>query len=246
MRLSLLVLYKPFALGYHNCPEEIQHAYLTSCLTVLTYLRDAHPAGAPAIPRKELSVLYEAVADAAYGVCYFVKQARGPDKHGEENRSEILGCKVGDMLQIVDVVLEKWLGFVKLTDSRHFGDLIAVSIMWEMLQVGTSDEKVGKMQMRLDRILGFCSRRVPWAKLRFSSASAGSGTASQTAASVSQVQSRGSKASVSGSQVQSQGSKALASGSQVQSKGSKAPEPPSKATWGDLSRYWDQLTRRKV
>lgn len=161
LRLPLLALYRPFALDCADCPYEIQHDYLALCMSVLTSLNVDYYPHYFAMPHTVLSLLHEAMADAVYGVCHFVMRARGPGwEHAGRSQLGLFGWEIGFILQTVDGALERWLKCVDLSDSDSVGDLVALSIVWGMVQVGTLDEKVLRVQRGLDRILAFYSQRV--------------------------------------------------------------------------------------
>lgn len=152
-RLPLLALYRPFALGHADCPPAIQHEYLASCIFVLDSLNVDHRAGGLILPRTVKAVFHEAMADAVDGVCHFIKRVNQAGwSHRVGGHPAAFGWAIGHLLNIVDLALANLLGFVELCDSGNIGNLVVLSIVREIVDVGTLDEKVAKVQHRLEML----------------------------------------------------------------------------------------------
>lgn len=165
VRVPLMAIYRRYGLRNPDCPPDIRRGFLNSSMAVLAFLEvdrgggggASSDGGDPSATRVMLSMLRGVMVSAVLIVCHFIKSARGPDwEDGDGGAPEIFGWDVDCLLRTVDTALEKMLGFVEMTGSASVGELIALSIVREVVQAGSISEKVGEVQLRFDRIMGAC------------------------------------------------------------------------------------------
>ncbi|KAI5927929.1 fungal-specific transcription factor domain-containing protein [Camillea tinctor] len=75
-RRPLLALYRPFALSSPDAPQQIMTGYLRSSMVLLSYLDEVDPASPEyqSIWHLHHLVLKQDILQAAFGVCYYIKQ----------------------------------------------------------------------------------------------------------------------------------------------------------------------------
>ncbi|GAP85572.2 putative fungal specific transcription factor [Rosellinia necatrix] len=75
-RRPLLALYRPFALGSTDAPQQIMTGYLKSCMILLSYLEEMDPSRPdyPHIWHIHHLILGRDIMHASFGVCYYMKQ----------------------------------------------------------------------------------------------------------------------------------------------------------------------------
>ncbi|KAI1807792.1 fungal-specific transcription factor domain-containing protein [Daldinia bambusicola] len=76
-RRPLLALYRPFALGSTDVPQQIVTGYLRSSMILLSYLDELDPASPDyhRIWHLHQLVLKQEILQAAFSICYYIKQA---------------------------------------------------------------------------------------------------------------------------------------------------------------------------
>jgi hypothetical protein len=178
LRLPLIALYRPFALGCPNCPLPMACSFLNSCLRVLRYADELDPSlpdAKDAVAMALFTLQQPALTDAAFGVCWYIKQARESvrapgerawfppaawydDGSGHGVPSELLlhPNSMAAMVQAVERYLEMLIGLVYQGQSEHVGDLVALSVVLECVQGGEAAERIPRVEGKLRRIEEVC------------------------------------------------------------------------------------------
>ncbi|KAK4040324.1 hypothetical protein C8A01DRAFT_15766 [Parachaetomium inaequale] len=177
LRLPLIALYRPFALVCPNCPLPISCGFLKSCMTVLRYTDELDPllSDYKDAVAMTLFALQPAMTEAAFGVCWYIKQAResvragerawfppaawydGGNGNGNGATAELLHpISLTAMVQAVERSLETLIGLVYQGQSSHVGDLVALSVVLECVQDGETPEKIPRVEAKLGRIKKVC------------------------------------------------------------------------------------------
>ncbi len=88
VRQALLALYRPFALSTSNCPAQISAGYLKSSMCVLSYMDELDPQipGFQDIIQRYRLLLKPDILQAAFSLCFFIKNAPGNTSNGSSDR----------------------------------------------------------------------------------------------------------------------------------------------------------------
>ena len=89
VRQALLALYRPFALSTTKCPTQISAGYLKSSMSVLSYMDELDPQipGYQDIIQRYRLLLKPDILQAAFSLCFFIKNDPGNTSSGSGDRS---------------------------------------------------------------------------------------------------------------------------------------------------------------
>jgi hypothetical protein len=172
-RLPLMALYRPFALS-RNCPPSISLTFLKSCMTVLTHVGifDNELPAWEDVAAVHHPSLKRAILDAAFSVCWYISQASQSSIPGLVWSSSASNGWDGvtprypwtgeEMVKTVERVLERLIGLIREgIMSKYLREVVALSVLLEVVQTGTAAQKLARVEARLGRIWAVCSQGLP-------------------------------------------------------------------------------------
>lgn len=159
-RRPLLALYRRFALSSPDAPQQIMTGYLRSSMILLSYLDELDPASPDYhhIWHMHQLVLKQDILQAAFSVCYYMKQATGGSTSRESSTSDsnmmsesveeacTMASESSVLLSLprlkstVQKVLDSMLRRIKEigTDLR---DIVSLTVVFNTSQGGTPEQK---------------------------------------------------------------------------------------------------------
>ncbi|KAI1381613.1 fungal-specific transcription factor domain-containing protein [Hypoxylon crocopeplum] len=171
-RRPLLALYRPFALSSQDAPQQIVTGYLRSSMILLSYLDELDPSSPEYhhIWHMHQLVLKQEILQAAFSVCYYLKQATsGSESLGSSNlnsnvKSESIEepCTIASESSIllslprlksaVQKVLDTLLKRIREigTDLR---DVVSLTVVFNTSQGGTPEQKRDAIKSGMQAIL---------------------------------------------------------------------------------------------
>ncbi|RYP30567.1 hypothetical protein DL766_004839 [Monosporascus sp. MC13-8B] len=176
-RRPLLALYRPFALGTQDAPQQIMTGYLRSSMILLSYLDEMDPTSPGYAHAWHLShlVLKQDLLQAAFSVCYYIQHA-SPNMSSPRMSSPrsspwssstksdsiedacVVACESSILLSVprlkrkVEEILESMVRRIREigTDTK---DLIALTVVLSTCIGGTPEQKRERIKQGMQAIL---------------------------------------------------------------------------------------------
>ncbi|KAI6088887.1 fungal-specific transcription factor domain-containing protein [Hypoxylon rubiginosum] len=171
-RRPLLALYRPFALGSSDVPQQIMTGYLRSSMILLSYLDELDPSSPDYhhIWHMHQLVLKQDILQAAFSVCYYLKQVTNGSANADSttldshvklesveeactiaSESSVL-LSVPRLKTTVQKVLDSMLNRIREigTDLR---DIVSLTVVFNTSQGGTPEQKRDGIKSGVQAIL---------------------------------------------------------------------------------------------
>ncbi|KAI1480465.1 fungal-specific transcription factor domain-containing protein [Daldinia eschscholtzii] len=171
-RRPLLALYRPFALGSPDVPQQIVTGYLRSSMILLSYLDELDPASPDyhRIWHLHQLVLKQEILQAAFSICYYIKQATSSsasptpsdldsntkvesieEAYAMASESSVL-LSLPRLKSAVQNVLDTQIKRIREigTDLR---DIVSLTVVFNTCQGGTPEQKRDAIKNGLQAIL---------------------------------------------------------------------------------------------
>ncbi|KAF3071291.1 Activator of stress proteins 1 [Daldinia childiae] len=171
-RRPLLALYRPFALGSTDVPQQIVTGYLRSSMVLLSYLDELDPASPDyhRIWHLHQLVLKQEILQAAFSICYYIKQATSSsaspapsdldsntkvesieEAYAVASESSLL-LSLPRLKNAVQTVLDTQIKRIREigTDLR---DIVSLTVVFNTCQGGTPEQKRDAITNGLQAIL---------------------------------------------------------------------------------------------
>ncbi|KAI2632282.1 fungal-specific transcription factor domain-containing protein [Hypoxylon sp. NC1633] len=171
-RRPLLALYRPFALSSPDAPQQIVTGYLRSSMILLSYLDELDPTSPDYLHIWHMHhlVLKQEILQAAFSICYYLKQATSnPEPSGSTNsnpndklEATEESCTVASessillsqprLVATVEKTIDAFLQRIKEigTDLR---DIVSLTVVFHTSQGGTSEQKRAAIKKGIQAIV---------------------------------------------------------------------------------------------